>query len=168
MVEVLMISERTLNMIRIVKDKKGRYIFYDNKKKTGYIIPENRLTLFFLLSYRHIFLVVIAFFLYTLNTPYPLLVGFIVLFFGFAEFYYAKKLLGNVKKIENYHISVTNKFGTPSKNTVLLKVLLYLVLAALMVILGLDKYAQQPIQPLFFLGAAASAYFGFKSFQALR
>ena len=53
-----MISERSLNMIRVIKDKKGKFIFYDNKKKTGYIIPEKRLTLFFLLSYRHIFLVV--------------------------------------------------------------------------------------------------------------
>lgn len=163
-----MISERTLNMIRVIKDKKGKFIFYDNKKKTGYIIPENRLTLFFLLSYRHIFLVVIAFFLYTVNTPYPLLGGFIIVFFGLIEYFYHKKLLAGFKKIENYHINVTSKYGKQSKNTVLLKVLLYLVLAALLVVLGLDKYAQEPIQPLFFVGAAASAYFGFKSFQGLK
>lgn len=163
-----MISDRTLQMIRVIKDKKGRFIFYDDKKKTGYIIPEKQLTLFFLLSYRHIFLVVLTFFLYTLNIPYPFLIGFGIVFFGGVEFFYQKKLLPGFKKIENYHINVTKQYGKPSKNTVLLKVLLYLVLGALLVILGIEKYANQPIQPLFFIGAAISAFFGFKSFQSLR
>ncbi len=161
-----MISERTLNMIRVIKDKKGRYIFYDKKKKVGYVIPEKKITSFFLLSYRHMFLVVIAFFLYTFNVQYFVLVAFAIVYILLTELYFKKKLMSQFKKIENIDMNLSASYGKPTKNTVIVKSFLYVVLAGLLVALAIDKYEGQMIQPLFFIGAAASLYFGYMSFRS--
>jgi hypothetical protein len=161
-----MISERTLNMIRVIKDKKGRYIFYDKKKKVGYVIPEKKVTSFFLLSYRHVFLVVIAFFLYTFNVQYILLVALAIAYILLTELYFKKKLMSQFKKIENIDMNLSASYGKPTKNIVIVKSFLYVILAGLLVALAIDKYTGQMIQPLFFIGAAASLYFGYMSYRS--
>lgn len=157
-----MLSDTTLKMIRIVKDKKGKYLFSTPKKNTTYVVPENKLYLFFLFTYRYTLIIMTAFMMYTINLQYWVIGVSVVLLLILLEWYYRQQLLGKFQKLENYVLSSSHLKGNSRSPLVYVRIILYIILIGTFIYLGLTKYAGKTEQYLFYIGALLSLVFGYQ------
>jgi len=157
-----MVSDQALKMIGVTKDKKGRYVFYNQRKQIAYIVPENRLSFLFFFAYRYVFSALLGFSLFTFGAELILIFGLLVLVVSLVEYYYRQVFLKRFKTIENFKAASTSKMIKVHPFTYFSKAILYLVLAGLVVQMALTTYKENTVQMLLFFAAGACVFLGIK------
>ena len=163
-----MISNNTLKTVGVIQEKTGRYIYAIPRKNLAYVVPKNKLQLFFIMKNRFILIIIAAFFINTaffVNTPTPanilIQVGIVVFLVVLFEYYFRKLLLGKFVRINNYKVVSSRWDKQESPKRKWFHAGLYISLAAAIVYLGFSKYSDSRQFLLFPLVAIATLVLGY-------
>ena len=136
-------STQKRRILGIYFDKDNRPYFYQSKTKTAYFIPDKDLKLAEVIAYRHwiaLSVGVVLFSLFPNDYTYPIALS--VLLFLALEWYYRQRMIKKYRKLSPFHPHLTQKekeVMSQNSSLILLKIVIYLVVAALLVWSILDQ-----------------------------